>query len=391
VPYEDQPDQFLLGEYVCFQHFDQHEDEFLWNLTMDMMGEDVCSMCRFPYAMPVENLVSVIQDSVHKFYDRASDASDPFEDREWVWPTRSTEDVVDDLGVSELCPVRLAAVEHLGDAVWVPVEYGSQGRFALLSDGWRSFCDHIVHGSRFLFDAVEPLEGVADQLGTREFLEELLRVVASEDRIFELNGESDVFRARAYIDFNSWPRDAKDYAAPPASLASQGRMNPAGISMFYGALSVETAAIEVYDGRPFAAVAVFRPTRTLRLVNLSRASIPDPLDRSFSLSDYRLAEFLEGFAAEVAKPIMRDDRIHQEYVPTQAFTEFLRFRSDPHVDGVVFPTARSRQGRNVVVFAGHDECLGGEGSLLRPTRDLHLIEYGPPAILEFRQPRLNRE
>ena len=37
-------------------------------------------------------------------------------------------------------------------------------------------------------------------------------------------------------------------------------------------------------------------------------------------------EFLHDFSKEVSRPIERDDRIHIEYLPTQAFTEYIRYR-----------------------------------------------------------------
>ena len=70
-------------------------------------------------------------------------------------------------------------------------------------------------------------------------------------------------------------------------------------------------------------------------------------------------EFLHDFSKEVSRPIERDDRIHIEYLPTQAFTEYIRYRfkddNGAPLDGIMFNSSILNAGKNVVLFCNKEE------------------------------------
>ncbi|MCE5292392.1 MAG: RES domain-containing protein [Nocardiaceae bacterium] len=74
-----------------------------------------------------------------------------------------------------------------------------------------------------------------------------------------------------------------------------------------------------------------------------------------SKQNLRPAPIYTGFRTrpvkELTLPIVLDGREHIDYVPTQVFTEFLRYAFPEPLDGMVFPSAQS-DGRNVVLFDG---------------------------------------
>ena len=51
----------------------------------------------------------------------------------------------------------------------------------------------------------------------------------------------------------------------------------------------------------------------------------------------------------MARPVMPDDEA-VEYLPTQAVADFLATMNEPRLDGIVFPSAQTKAGRNVVLF-----------------------------------------
>ena len=141
---------------------------------------------------------------------------------------------------------------------------------------------------------------------------------------------------------------------PPASLASAGRMNARGISVFYGANEPDVAIAEV---RPpvgsQVAVARFEIIRPLRLLDLTalravseHGSIFDP-----SLADrMELAMFLPSLSRRITQPVMPDDEAF-DYLPTQAIADFLATESKSPIDGIVFPSVQATDaGQNVVLF-----------------------------------------
>ena len=50
---------------------------------------------------------------------------------------------------------------------------------------------------------------------------------------------------------------------------------------------------------------------------------------------------------EITKPIDKNPGI--EYVPTQIFTEYIRFMNNYHIDGIIYRSSLTG-GRNVVLF-----------------------------------------
>lgn len=56
----------------------------------------------------------------------------------------------------------------------------------------------------------------------------------------------------------------------------------------------------------------------------------------------------------------RDERTHIDYLPTQAFTEYLRDArfGGKRIDGIRYPSATGKQGANVVLFATQEDFVG---------------------------------
>lgn len=103
-------------------------------------------------------------------------------------------------------------------------------------------------------------------------------------------------------------------------------MNPAGIAYFYGALDPATAAVEADGGDTYAAVATFQPTRPLRLVDLTKLELPSPFDDLGHAGRSTTVLFLRSgsLATSPSRSSVTSGYI-EEYVPTQAVTEYIRF------------------------------------------------------------------
>jgi RES domain-containing protein len=167
-----------------------------------------------------------------------------------------------------------------------------------------------------------------------------------------------VFRARVFQSDERLKealcRPDRHLGSPPAACAIAGRMNPPGISVFYGAEDPNVAIAEV---RPpvgsqvmVARFDIIRPLRLLDLAALTKVtengSIFDP-DWAARLD--RVA-FLRSLSERITKPVMPDDEAF-EYLPTQAIADFLATENDPVLDGVLFPSVQvTKGGLNVVLF-----------------------------------------
>ena len=163
-------------------------------------------------------------------------------------------------------------------------------------------------------------------------------------RVFQSNNALEA--ALRHPDFHLGP--------PPSRLASSGRMNARGISVFYGANHPQAAISEI---RPpigsQVAVAQFDIVRPLRLLDLTalggardHGSFFDP---DFAARTERTA-FLRGLSDRISQPIMPDDEAF-EYLPTQAVADFLATEHSPRIDGLIFFSSQAvGDGLNVVLF-----------------------------------------
>ena len=89
--------------------------------------------------------------------------------------------------------------------------------------------------------------------------------------------------------------------------------------------------------------------------------------------------FLRRFAEDIVLPIELDGREHIDYVPTQVFTEYLRYAfPGDSPDGLVFSSARA-QGRNYVLFCG-PELIATQGS----KRDDAVLTIDPATLTGHR-------
>jgi hypothetical protein len=141
--------------------------------------------------------------------------------------------------------------------------------------------------------------------------------------------------------------------SPPARLASAGRMNARGISVFYGATDASVAIAEV---RPpvgsKAAIAKFSIIRPLRLLDLTAL---EEVHDGGSIFDQSLkgrlerAAFLQSLGLRITRPVMPDDEAF-DYLTTQAIADFLATENEPRLDGIIFQSAQSKAGLNVVLF-----------------------------------------
>ncbi|WP_160292558.1 RES family NAD+ phosphorylase [Burkholderia gladioli] len=147
----------------------------------------------------------------------------------------------------------------------------------------------------------------------------------------------------------------REIGSPPPHAARSGRMNAAGISVFYGATELETCIGEVRA--PVGArcvVAGFDIVRELRLLDISVITAAEAGDLSHFDPDYvhkrGRAVFLQHLSRALQTPVLAGDE-DAGYLPSQMVAEFLGSRRLPRFDGVVFPSIQSAgKGTNVVLF-----------------------------------------
>ncbi|HQC97284.1 MAG TPA: RES domain-containing protein [Aquabacterium sp.] len=253
---------------------------------------------------------------------------------------------------------------------------------------WRNFEQSLKTEARFFSRSAAELLGrvfgQVDTLKTRP--RHPLVVEVGPGRKLTHLYRARVFQSEARLE-EALCRPDLHLGSPPARLASAGRMNARGISVFYGATNAGVAIAEV---RPpvgsKVAIAKFEITRRLRLLDLTAL---DGVRDSGSIFDPSLkgrlerAAFLRTLGERMTRPVMPDDEAF-DYLATQAVADFLATENEPRLDGIIFGSAQAKTGRNVVLFhkaARVEEMQFPQGTAITArtgydTEDGWEIDYG---------------
>lgn len=337
-----------------------------------------CSYCgRTQPCISIEELADRLEVAFEDHYIRTADQpnswqqsllSDRESDYEWE---REGDPVLDAIQEAAAIP-RDAAVDVLevldyrhGDfdsaAMGEETEFSSDSQYERRGpnaqawhEEWRRFEESLKTEARFFsraaVDLLTRVFGNIDKLKERAHYPVLANAGPST-RLPHL------YRARVFQSEEKLKealcRPDRHLGPPPARLARAGRMNAQGISVFYGATNASVALAEV---RPpvgsTVVVAKFSVIRPLRLLDLTalegvwdRGSVFDP-----SLKD-RLERivFLQSLGQRITRSVMPDDEAF-DYLATQAVADFLATENEPALDGIIFRSAQSKKGRNVVLF-----------------------------------------
>jgi hypothetical protein len=266
------------------------------------------------------------------------------------------------------------------DKIGLETEYAGESYYELIApdvkywqDLWAQFVDAVkFRGRMFNEEASDILNMIFADL-------ELLKTGHRPRLIVEMGPGTEykgLYRARVFINDKvlklGLANPDKELGPPPGELASAGRMNSRGISVFYGADSPFVALSEV---RPpvgsKVGIAVFNFVRSVKVLNLdalinvrSTGSIFDPGE---SKSRQRLA-FLTSLTGLMTMPVMPGEK-EMNYIPTQAVADFLAGHTNPNLDGVQFSSVQSGgKGKNVVLF--------NKSSLVKPIVTVPHAEIG---------------
>ena len=223
-----------------------------------------------------------------------------------------------------------------------------------LSFMWETFSRMVKHEQRFTFFKRKEFtkDGFSEDNGLMDILSELGEKITKYKLYKTLNKDDVLYRCR-FIGEGEVVDAFEKITSPPDNIAKQSRMSPAGISMFYGAFDKDTAILEsspLGDGLGTHIVGKFAIKKKLRLLDLTSL----PIQSFWITNDWEEIAFLHSFNREITKPIDRNGSIHIEYIPSQVFTEYLRYiykTSDGfNINGIIYGSSLSRKEKNIVLF-----------------------------------------
>ncbi|WP_170224529.1 RES domain-containing protein [Actinokineospora cianjurensis] len=331
-------------------------------------------------AVGFDHLMTEVMAAVRFLFSTPDDAGMPWDGEAQAYagaPIRRRDEVAERVCRGDVTDTVLEAIAAaIADDAWTAYSHhgGPNRPDEMLTWAWGRLCDQVKHRSRFVFllprpDAPHPesefedcgdltaarllrhLERIIDEHGLR-------RVVPAGQRFWRgrlADNPADLIRFAT----------AAELGSPPPREASSNRFSPAGIPMFYGSDDPDTALAEIRthdNSKPHAVIGAFDTVRDLLLLDLvdlpAQPSLYTETGRTGSWFDLR---FLRDFVADLTTPVILDQRIHIDYVPTQVVTEYLRLAAATPVHGIRYRSARNGA-VNLVLFCEQSHCVDNDTS-----------------------------
>jgi hypothetical protein len=220
---------------------------------------------------------------------------------------------------------------------------------------WPEFKASVKHLIRFfntkakqvLDDIFMPTEIARVSKGSRPII-----TIKANDSTYFYRGRiaSDGDQIKAYLQ-----KPRQELGPIPPMLATPGRMNPQGISMFYLSFNKRTCVTEL---RPpigsSVVIAGFKLKKDIKVLDISllaKGIRPNSyFDPNLSAVKEKIT-FLSSIEAEMTRPIFPGNEL-LDYLPTQVIAEYLSTQFHAKLDGIVLRSAQSagKTGKNLILF-----------------------------------------
>jgi hypothetical protein len=130
-------------------------------------------------------------------------------------------------------------------------------------------------------------------------------------------------------------------------------MNAAGVVVFYGALEEDTCITELR--LPIGDAAIVGRFQILKPLTAFDFTRFDAAHESLSMFDPEFKRllghwaFLISLSEEISRPILPHEE-ELDYLATQAVAEYLSSIHTPRIDAVIYNSAQTENGRNIVLL-----------------------------------------
>jgi hypothetical protein len=196
-------------------------------------------------------------------------------------------------------------------------------------------------------------------------------------------------------------RITKDIVAglgpPPERLRRAGRLNPSGVSCFYGAFDLDTCVAELRPSVGSIVVgAQFQITEPICGLDTTRFDAKPKEPNLYAKGAMERAaqwRFMQTFMREIAQPVLPLAE-HLDYVPTQAVAEYLAQHhafsfagQDRTIEAIIYASAQHPGGKNIALL-GAASVVGAEVVAAAPAEEPDQGDFPFGLGLERSAPKL---
>lgn len=365
--------------YVCETCI---EDSALQEVVQDHAISNRCDYCEreaeSPIACEVSDVIERLRFAIEQEYnDPVSELPYDSEEGDYSGNTLYIAEVFEEVGFGleneqlfdDIC-------DYFSDQMYCDRDYFGPTPEEYFVDAWNRFKRVVQHQRRYTFWTAIEQGGYGDaaqNMSASDMLPQIALNIEQVSPVVTLPAGTMMWRVQVFNQGAS-STDPTRYTSPPVDKANQpNRMSPGGIPMLYTAEDFETGYAETVEPDKMAGKeatgAKFVTLIPLNVLDLSSIQRPRSFFVDLDRRNRHAIEFLEAFANDLSRSIERDERQHIEYVPTQVFTEYVRFemrtQDDEPFHGIKYRS--SRNGRACyVLFAEQSDCLPGAADRPRP-------------------------
>jgi hypothetical protein len=337
---------------VCSRCFLDHELKNFIVSGSDGVGCDYCedSSASKRKSRNINDVIGHISEAIRNYYeDPAQHMAYETAEGGYLGNTTDTYDLLEELVEVENPDVLGAIRDAFEHTLWCKRNpYSDEPSDEMFQD-WTTFCEFIKHEKRFfLSDTKNIFEGIV-----RDFKKLKLFKIIKPGHIF--------FRARTFQSANPFLFKFSEITIPPkkVSIKQANRMSAAGIPLFYCSDTAATCKSEARTANLYGtqhdmiSFASFSTKKTLRVLDISKLPHVPSIFGSMERNERENIIFLRMFRDDIMKPVKRDGREHVEYIPSQIFTEYIRYyvRNGIHsVNGICYPSTQNSKGLNYALF-----------------------------------------
>jgi len=349
-------------------------DAFLKTIIEDNHFKDVCDYCGSNESViELEELMSHIMNGINMSYSKAIDelsydsGEGGYQGNTWDTYDILYDDIADEAEIDNtdilddmFDMMQDDMFDMMQDDIWCERE-----PYALRDDEddiftWESFCDQLKHKIRYVFFSQEYNDNSYERYRRpSDILERIGHGIDELNLINKVSINTPIYRGRMH-NGKECPNDSKSLGSPPIEYAGYNRMNPEGISMFYGAFDEDTSKDEIWDNSfSMITIGAFYLTRDIQVIDFTKLDlIKYPSLFDVNKYDLRLLiNFYRKFVERITQPVGNGDKL--EYIPTQVATEYFRHvyrNNNTKIDGIIYRSSKKNDSNCIVIFADNKQC-----------------------------------